>query len=87
MDADNLVALTVAPLARRVKMSARTFARRFVAETGRRRSSGFRAARALRAPAAGGDRARRSKEIADQWGFGSATLLRHHFSRVVGVSP
>jgi transcriptional regulator GlxA family with amidase domain len=27
------------------------------------------------------------EEIADQCGFGSAPLLRHHFNRVVGVSP
>ena len=27
------------------------------------------------------------EEVAHQAGFGTATLLRHHFSRMVGVSP
>jgi transcriptional regulator GlxA family with amidase domain len=27
------------------------------------------------------------EEIAEECGFGSAALLRHHFNRVVGVSP
>ena len=78
----------MAALARRAMMSERTFARRFRAETGstpyhwvtgqrvllarRMLESTDRLGRAGRRPAAG---------------CGTAAILRHHFTRVVGTSP
>ncbi|BBZ30593.1 putative transcription regulator, AraC family protein [Mycolicibacterium madagascariense] len=78
---------TVAALAKRASMSARTFARRFVDETGRTPMQWVTDQRVLYA--------RRLLEgtdldidrVAEKSGFGTATLLRHHFRRVVGVTP
>ena len=78
---------TVAALAKRASMSARTFARRFVEETGRTPMQWVTDQRVLYA--------RRLLEatdldidrVADKAGFGTATLLRHHFRRVIGVTP
>jgi transcriptional regulator GlxA family with amidase domain len=78
---------TVATLARRAAMSTRTFARRFVEETGTTPMQWITDQRVLYA--------RRLLEetdldvdwIAGQSGFGTATLLRHHFRRVIGVTP
>ena len=78
---------TVAELARRARLSERTFARRFLAETGttpHRWLSAQRvqlARRLLEQTDLGID------EIARRCGFGGAALLRHHFSRAVGVTP
>jgi AraC family transcriptional regulator, transcriptional activator FtrA len=78
---------TVAELARRARLSERTFARRFLAETGttpHRWLSAQRvqlARRLLEQTDLGVD------EIARRCGFGGAALLRHHFSRAVGVTP
>ena len=68
-------------------MSTRTFARRFVEETGTTPMQWITDQRVLYA--------RRLLEetdldidwIAGQSGFGTATLLRHHFRRVIGVTP
>ena len=78
---------TVQRLARRASMSARTFARRFVEETGTTPMQWVTDQRVLYA--------RRLLEasdldidrIADRSGFGNATLLRHHFRRIIGVTP
>ncbi len=78
---------SVRELARRASMSERTFARRFVAETGTTPTQWLIARRL--------DLARRLLEqtdlgvdaIAQRAGFGSASVLRHHFSGSVGVSP
>ncbi|MGV9800074.1 helix-turn-helix domain-containing protein [Mycobacterium sp. NPDC003449] len=78
---------TVSTLARRAAMSTRTFARRFVEETGTTPMQWITDQRVLYA--------RRLLEetdldvdwIAGQAGFGTATLLRHHFRRVIGVTP
>ena len=78
---------TVPRLARRASMSARTFARRFVEETGTTPMQWVTDQRVLYA--------RRLLEasdldidrIADRSGFGNATLLRHHFRRMIGVTP
>ncbi|UXA17609.1 helix-turn-helix domain-containing protein [Mycobacterium sp. SMC-4] len=78
---------TVNTLARRAHMSSRTFARRFVEETGRTPMQWVTdqrvlfARRLLEATRLDIDR------IAEQSGFGTATLLRHHFRRVIGVTP
>ncbi|BBX29052.1 GlxA family transcriptional regulator [Mycolicibacterium alvei] len=78
---------TVATLARRSSMSTRTFARRFVEETGTTPMQWITdqrvlyARRLLEATDLDVDR------IAGQAGFGTATLLRHHFRRIIGVTP
>jgi AraC family transcriptional regulator, transcriptional activator FtrA len=79
--------LAVADLARRAAMSERTFARRFREETGttpHRWLLGRRVALAERLLETG-DLA--IEEVARRSGFGSATMLRHHFGRLRGTVP
>ena len=74
-------------LAVRCNMSTRTFARRFRAETGTTPYLWLTHQRVLLA--------RRMLEegddpvdtVAQRCGFGSGAMLRHHFGRIVGVSP
>jgi transcriptional regulator GlxA family with amidase domain len=78
---------TIDTLAVRCAMSPRTFARRFRAETGTTPHLWLTHQRVLRA--------RRMLEegddgvdtVAERCGFGSAAMLRHHFARIVGISP
>jgi len=78
---------TVAALARRARMSERTFARRFVAETGTTPHRWLTLQRVLHARRLLEDTSLPVEDIAERCGFGSAALLRHHFNRVVGVAP
>jgi len=78
---------TVSTLARRAAMSERTFARRFVAETGTTPHRWLTTQRVLLAQSLLEDSGLGVDQIADRCGFGSAALLRHHFRKVVGVSP
>lgn len=79
--------LTVERLARQVNLSPRTFARRFKEETGTT-PYGWVLARRV---AAAEELLERGDEgidqIADRVGFSNAAALRHHFTRVRGVSP
>ncbi len=85
---DNLtVEHTVPALARRAQMSDRTFARRFVAETGTTPHKWLTLQRVLHARTLLEETGLGIEEIATASGFGTAALLRHHFRRVVGVSP
>jgi transcriptional regulator GlxA family with amidase domain len=78
---------TAESLAERAMMSPRTFARRFRAETGTTPHLWLTQQRVLLA--------RRMLEegddpidtVAARCGFGTAAMLRHHFGRIVGVSP
>ncbi|MCW2496440.1 helix-turn-helix domain-containing protein [Jatrophihabitans sp.] len=78
---------TIESLATRASMSPRTFARRFRAETGTTPHLWLTHQRVLLA--------RRMLEegddpidtVADRCGFGTGAMLRHHFARIVGVSP
>jgi transcriptional regulator GlxA family with amidase domain len=78
---------TAISLAARASMSQRTFARRFRAETGTTPHLWLTHQRVLLA--------RRMLEegddpvdtVAVRCGFGTGAMLRHHFGRIVGVSP
>lgn len=78
---------TVDSLARRMHQSPRSFARHFRAETGTTPYAWLLRQRVLAAQALleGGDEP--LDVVARRCGFGTATVMRHHFSRIVGTSP
>ncbi len=78
---------TVTTLSRRAHMSGRTFARRFVEETGRTPMQWVTDQRVLFARRMLEESNLDIDRIAEQSGFGTATLLRHHFRRIIGVTP
>jgi transcriptional regulator GlxA family with amidase domain len=78
---------TVPYLAKRAQMSDRTFARRFVAETGTTPLKWVTTQRVLHARTLLEQTNMGIEQIAAESGFGTAALLRHHFRRVVGVPP
>lgn len=85
---DNLDAdIAVDDLARRTHMSPRTFARRFVDEVGVSPHKWLTEQRVLHAQRLLESTTITVDDVARRCGFGSATLLRHHFSSLVGVSP
>ncbi len=85
---DNLDAPhTVPDLARLAMMSERTFARRFVAETGTTPHKWLVQQRVLRARELLEQTDLPVESVASHSGFGSAALLRTHFQTVVGTSP
>lgn len=79
--------LDVESLARRAVMSPRTFARRFGAETGATPHAWVTTQRVLQAEVLLEQSDRPVEWIAAEVGFGNAATLRHHFTRVRGVSP
>lgn len=78
---------TVGGLASRTHMSSRSFSRRFVAETGVPPMQWLTTQRILQARLLLETTDLPVEEIARRCGFGSATLLRHHFDAEVGVPP
>lgn len=78
---------TVSDLARRAAMSSRTFARRFVAETGTTPHQWVTDQRVLRARELLEETDLSIEQIAGDVGFGSAALLRHHFAQCTGLTP
>ncbi|QUQ65148.1 GlxA family transcriptional regulator [Kutzneria sp. CA-103260] len=78
---------TVAELAARATMSERTFARRFVAETGTTPHRWLSTQRVLHARTLLEQSDLGIEEIARLAGFATPALLRHHFQRAVGVTP
>jgi transcriptional regulator GlxA family with amidase domain len=78
---------TVSALARRAHLSDRTFARRFVAETGTTPHLWLTGQRVLAARTLLEGTDLGLDAIAVRCGFGTSALLRHHFKRVIGVAP
>lgn len=87
MAANLTVEHTVPALARRARMSERTFARRFVAETGTTPNRWLSAQRVLHARRLLEETKLGIDEVARLCGFSTAALLRHHFHRAIGVAP
>ena len=80
-------ALAVGDLARRANMSARTFARRFVAVTGTTPHQWLTAQRVELAQQLLEETEQGVELVAQQTGFGTAAMLRHHFTHHRGTSP
>ncbi len=78
---------TVETLARAASMSPRTFARRFRAETGTTPHAWVTSQRVLRAEELLETTDRSVDWIANEVGFGTAAMLRHHFTKARAVSP
>jgi transcriptional regulator GlxA family with amidase domain len=79
--------LTVEQLARKALMSSRTFARRFRAEMGTTPAAWLNRQRLIRAQQLLERTDRGLETIAQQTGFGTAAVMRHHFVKVLQVSP
>ncbi len=79
--------LSVPDLAARALMSERTFARRFRAETGTTPAAWLTRQRVLRAQELLERTDLAVEDVARQCGFGTAAVLRHHFTRTLGTTP
>jgi transcriptional regulator GlxA family with amidase domain len=79
--------LTLAALARRAATSTRTFSRRFREQLGTTPARWIARARVRRAQRLLETTRLSVERVADDVGFGSATVLRAHFGRAVGTSP
>ena len=79
--------VTVEDLAARVHMAPRTFARRFVAETGTTPHDWLTGQRVLLARRLLEDTDLGVDDVAARAGFGKAAVLRHHFARRLDSTP
>ena len=79
--------LSVEDLARRARLSPRTFARRFKMATGTTPLQWLVTQRVILAQRLLESTELPVEAVAQRCGFGSAATLRQHFGRVVGTSP
>lgn len=79
--------LALAVLARRARMSTRTFCRRFREQVGATPAAWIARARVARAQRLLETTGLSVERVAAEVGFASSTVLREHFSRVLGTSP
>jgi transcriptional regulator GlxA family with amidase domain len=79
--------LTVDQLARRALMSSRTFARRFRADMGTTPAAWLNRQRIIRAQQLLEETDYSLETIAQDTGFGTAAVMRHHFVKVLQTSP
>lgn len=79
--------LTVDQLARKALMSSRTFARRFRADMGTTPAAWLNRQRIIRAQQLLEETDLGLEQIAQDTGFGTAAVMRHHFVRVLQTSP
>jgi transcriptional regulator GlxA family with amidase domain len=79
--------LTVDQLARKALMSSRTFARRFRAETGTTPAAWLNRQRIIRAQQHLERTDNALESIAQDTGFGTAAVMRHHFLKVLQTTP
>lgn len=79
--------LTVDQLARKALMSSRTFARRFRADMGTTPAAWLNRQRLIRAQQLLEETDDSLEMIAQDTGFGTAAVMRHHFVKVLQVSP
>jgi transcriptional regulator GlxA family with amidase domain len=85
---DNLAEdLTVDQLARKALMSSRTFARRFRADMGTTPAAWLNRQRILRAQQLLERTDQGLESIAQETGFGTGAVMRHHFLRVLQTTP
>ena len=78
---------TASTLASKALMSERTFARRFVAETGTTPHRWLTQQRILAARSLLEESGVSIEQVASRVGFNSAVVLRDHFRREIGISP
>ncbi len=79
--------LTVDQLARKALMSSRTFARRFRAEMGTTPAAWLNRQRIIRAQQLLESSTSGLESIAQQTGFGTAAVMRHHFLKLLQTTP
>jgi transcriptional regulator GlxA family with amidase domain len=85
---DNLAEdLTIDQMARRALMSSRTFARRFRDDVGATPAAWLNRQRILRAQQLLETTELGFETVAQQTGFGTAAVLRHHFLKVLQTTP
>ena len=79
--------LTIDQLARKALMSSRTFARRFRADMGTTPAAWLNRQRIIRAQQLLEETDRTLEAIAQDTGFGTAAVMRHHFLKVLQTTP